>query len=233
LQELEECTPRGELYRIGRCPDVWTPPQIRADKDPPHRFDDPHKTYRVLYASTERLGCFVEVLAGFRRPIGSEASVLRDLAAIKGKDDFLPPGYVPLSWFDGRCIGRATSIGRFADIYAANWIGYLGKALAPQALRLGVTFLDAAVLQRDQPRTLTQAASAEAKRLGYNGIYYRSRFGHNIDNWAIFEPFSGSYLPEMSSRLQDADPDFQAALKIHKLGIYDSRFRHATQLPPE
>jgi hypothetical protein len=31
-----------------------------------NRFDDPDATYRVLYASSQRLGCFVETLARFQ-----------------------------------------------------------------------------------------------------------------------------------------------------------------------
>jgi hypothetical protein len=232
LRELEECSPVGELFRIGRCSGVWTPRPIREDAEPPYRFDDPQKIYLVLYTSSQRLGCFLETLADFRRPIGDEASVLEDLAAIKGEDDFFPPGYVPLSWFDGRCLGNANSTGRFADIYAAHWVGFLSEALATQIRQLGLKYLDAAVLQRDQPRMLTQTASAEVKRRGYSGIYYRSRFGHNIDNWAIFEPFSDLHLGEMSAPITIDDPDFQEALNVHHLGVYDSRFKRAIQAPP-
>jgi len=31
-----------------------------------NRFDDPDATYRVLYASSQKLGCFLETLAPFR-----------------------------------------------------------------------------------------------------------------------------------------------------------------------
>jgi len=45
------------------------------------------------------------------------------------------------------------------------------------------------VLQRHAPRRLTQLASLEARRKNFEGIYYRSRYGHDLENWALFEPF--------------------------------------------
>ncbi len=50
---------------------------------------------------------------------------------------------------------------------------------------------------------------------GLDGIRYLSRYGHDVETWAVFEPFrintmeSNSIVPE--------DPDFQAALRIHSL----------------
>jgi hypothetical protein len=34
---------------------------------------------------------------------------------------------------------------------------------------------------------LTQQAGRLAFELGYAGVYYHSRYGHSIENWAIFE----------------------------------------------
>ena len=50
-----------------------------------NRFDDPDATYRVLYASSQRLGCFLETRARFR----VDPKLLTELAEIAGEDDHL------------------------------------------------------------------------------------------------------------------------------------------------
>jgi hypothetical protein len=42
---------------------------------------------------------------------------------------------------------------------------------------------------KGKPRRLTQLSSLEVYKAGLNGIYYRSRYGHDLENWALFEPF--------------------------------------------
>ena len=56
----------GVIHRLGRKPDPWAPPDWASagpDGTFGNRFDDPDATYCVLYASSQRLGCFVETLA--------------------------------------------------------------------------------------------------------------------------------------------------------------------------
>jgi len=59
-----------------------------------NRFDDPGATYRVLYASSQRLGCFLETLARFR----IDLKLAAELAEIQGDADHLPQGEVPVEW---------------------------------------------------------------------------------------------------------------------------------------
>ena len=57
------------IYRIARRPDPWQPPDCsRANPDGTfgNRFDDPEGYYRVIYASSQKLSCFLETLARFR-----------------------------------------------------------------------------------------------------------------------------------------------------------------------
>ena len=80
------------IYRLGRKPNPWSPPDWAStgpDGTFGNRFDDPDATYRVLYASSQRLGCFVETLARFR----VDPTLLAELAQIEGADD-----YGPLAW---------------------------------------------------------------------------------------------------------------------------------------
>ena len=87
-------TPTAPIFRLGRPPDPWEPPDwSRAHSDGTfgNRFDDPTGYYRVLYASSQRLSCFIETLARFR----PDLSLLAELDGIAGEDDYVPLGHVP------------------------------------------------------------------------------------------------------------------------------------------
>jgi len=183
---LETRTPTQPIYRVARYPDAWQLPDWSRAKDGTfgNRFDDPESEYRVLYASSQQVSCFVETLARFR----PDLPLLEELKAIAGEDDFLPIGEVPLNWCSNRAIGTATAEGNYADILGAEWIAGLRRKLASECLRLGFPDLDAVALQSSSPRTLTQLVSRVVYDMGLPGIYFRSRYGHNLENWALFEP---------------------------------------------
>jgi hypothetical protein len=197
------------VHRIGRGPDPWQYPdwsRANPDRTFGNRFDDPNGEYRVLYASSARLGCFLETLARFRPDVGLDA----ELRAIAGEDDFVPPGTVPVEWFDVRAMGSATAHGGFADIGSAEWLERLRRVL-------GINDFDASVLQRSGPRSLTQRVSEFVYREGFDGIRYLSKYGHDIENWALFEP---AELTEKRARaIAESDPDLLAALRIFHLAI--------------
>jgi hypothetical protein len=202
------------IHRIGRWPDPWLPPDwahAHSDGTFGNRFDDPQAYYRVIYTSSQRLGCFLETLARFR----PDLTLLAEFAEIEGDDDFTPLGTVPAGWLAGRLIGTAQTQGEYADIYAPGWISLLRRELASTAVALGLAEIDAATLQAGRPRQLTQEASLIVFRQGLDGICYRSRYGHSIENWAIFEPF-----PLRNTSAADIaadDPDLRSALHLHGL----------------
>ena len=213
---LEARRPVGPIFRLGRRPDAWQPPDwflAHSDGTFGNRFDDPDGYYRVLYASSQRLACFVETLARFR----PDLSLLAELSAIEGSDDFLPLGTLPREWLAVRMMGSAKMDGAFADIYAASWVSHLRKSLAADALRLGVKDIDLSTLENAQPRRLTQLASRQAYRLKFDGIFYHSRYGHSLENWAIFEPFPLENA--ISEALSEDDPDLMEALRIHAIHL--------------
>ena len=72
--------------------------------------------YRVLYASSQRVGCFLETLARFRVDLKLRA----ELAEIEGEDDYCPLGEVPLEWIEKRMMGVATASGEDADICSSE-----------------------------------------------------------------------------------------------------------------
>jgi hypothetical protein len=165
----------------------------------------------VLYASTQRLSCFLETLASFRPNL----TLIAELQEIQGDDDFWPLGVVPREWCDDRLLGTASAIGEYADVYASNWVAFLRKELARDVARLGLTEVDAGILQPDTPRRLTQLASAKVYERGFAGIYYRSRHGHDLENWALFEPFLIDPLRAESISIDD--PNLSQALTM--LGV--------------
>jgi hypothetical protein len=204
------------LFRIGRQPDPWQPPDwSRASPDGTfgNRFDDPQGNYRVLYAASQELSCYVETLARFRLDL----ALLAELKEIEGDDDFFPLGEVPNEWCEGRLLGTASANGDYADIYASEWVAFLRANLASECLRLGVRDLDAAVLQNYSPRRITQLASLRIYERGFSGIYYRSRFGHDLENWALFEPFR--ITPIDSKDISVDDPILREALDLLGLKI--------------
>jgi predicted dehydrogenase len=90
-------TPTAPIFRLGRPPDPWEPPdwsRAHGDGTFGNRFDDPTGYYRVLYASSQRLSCFIETLAAF-----DPMSLLAELDGIAGEYTF------------GKPIERTTSIG--------------------------------------------------------------------------------------------------------------------------
>jgi len=53
--------------------------------------------------------------------------------------------------------------------------------------------------------------------VGYPGVYYRSRYAHDLENWALFEPFR---TREMTSEpIADDRPAFREALRILGLKV--------------
>jgi len=213
---LESNTPPQTIFRIARKPDPWQPPDwSRAISDGTfdNRFDDPEGYYRVLYAASQKLSCFLETLARYR----PDLTLLAELNQIEGENDFFPLGRVPREWCDERLLGSALAEGAYADIYAAEWIALLRHHLAGECLQLGLSDLDASVLQSHAPRRITQLASLEVWRLNFDGIYYRSRYGHDLENWALFEPFR---IRQATSRAFGIDdPDFVEALRILGLKV--------------
>ncbi len=213
---LEVELPRAPIYRIGRAPNPWSAPDwARAHSDGTfgNRFDDPQAYYRVVYGSSQRLGCFLETLGRFR----PDLTLLAELDAIEGPDDFTPLATLPRSWLQGRMISSAQAEGRYADIYAAGWIAHLRRELAAAALAFGIADIDASTLERRSPRQLTQQASLVVYREGFDGVYYRSRYGHSIQNWALFEPFM--LTPAAPVGIQPDDADLQTALRLHGIAL--------------
>ena len=121
--------PDGPLYRLGRHPDPWAWPDwayAGPDGTFGNRYDDPEASYRVLYASSQRVGTFLETLARFR----PDLEVLAELEEI----DELPrrrSSYIAtIPWSAMRCCGGGCTM-NYNAISAQRIAGALG---APKSL---------------------------------------------------------------------------------------------------
>src|SRR5229473_1766956 len=88
-------------------------------------------------------------------------------------------------------------------------------ALAGHLERFGIDDIDASALQKTAPRILTQLASRIVFYAGFSGIYYLSKYGHDIENWALFEPFQITVRDPETVPVEDRD--LQLALRLHSL----------------
>jgi hypothetical protein len=88
--------------------------------------------------------------------------------------------------------------------------GYLRQALASDCIALGLKDLDDSVLQQGEPRRLTQLASLKVNEA--------ARYGHDLENWALFEPFEIS-SPKAPLAVKPDDIDLQEACRLLGLKI--------------
>ena len=73
------------------------------------------------------------------------------------------------------------------------------------------------MLQRSAPRRLTQSVSAVVYRQGFHGIRYLSKHGHEIENWALFEP--AELTEAAASEIGREDPDLHEAFRLFHLAL--------------
>lgn len=210
------------VYRLARVPDPWAWPdwsQATADGTFGNRWDDPEGTYRVLYASSSRLGALIETLARFR----PDLVVVAGLDEIDGGGAPIAAGTVPDEWLAHGLLAVAELTGVYADIGAAASLAVLRSRLAARAIHYGLPEIDAAAIRVVSPRGFTQ----EVSRLVYEcatehgdpfaGIRYSSRLDDTTINWAVFEPDLPSPLPFQpleSQHLDPSDTDVQRALAV-------------------
>ena len=226
---LPSLDPPRPLYRIGRAPDPWAWPRWdyqHTDGTFGNRWDDPGARFRVIYAASQRLGSFLEVLARFR----PDPAVIAGLSDIEGEDDALAPGRVPRSFLAARVMGEAVVTGHFADIDAVDALAHLREKLAGRLVHHEIDDLDASAIKGAQ-RAFTQEVAEYVYELTnpageacYSGIAYASRLGDDQQNWAIFETPS----PEAEARLiergdtrpiLDSDPDLRRAMELFHLEL--------------
>lgn len=221
---LSAARPAGHLHRVGRAPDAWAwPPWSYAGEDGTfgNRFDDPAGAYRMLYASSQRVGTFLETLARYRTDPALVAAFqeIADDDHEAARYPTIPPGVVPIYWCESRRIGTARHDGPFADIGQSSSVAHLRAILASRLVHYGLEDLDVGELRRRSARALTQEISRYVFERGVTedgerllGIRYLSRLGDDIENWAIFE--GSEPYDKASEEISRGDPDLVRALEM-------------------
>lgn len=216
--------PPRPVYRLGRRPEPWDWPDWDYQHDDGtfgNRWDDPDGLYRVLYAASQRIGTFLEVLACHR----PDPDLIAELGEIEGETDAVVSGQVPMSRLEARVMGEAALEGRFADIDAVASLAYLRSALAARLGDHELEDLDASAIKSGK-RKFTQEVSRHVYELSdeegrrvYDGVAYASRLGDDQHNWAIFEspdPATNARVIQRgaNSEISSSDPDLVEAVRI-------------------
>ena len=105
----------------------------------------------------------------------------------------------------------------------AESLAYLHVRLAARLVHFRIPELDGSAIRLTAPRRFTQEVSShiyaladEAGQPLFAGIAYRSRFGDNYQNWALFErPQPPDMLHDQRIRGIDAEaPELRTALAL-------------------
>jgi hypothetical protein len=238
-------TPDGDLhtvrhrdvpvYRVGYRPDPWnwTPWEYAGTDGRFHgRWDDPHGTWRTLYAGFSPLACYLEVLAAFRADpvVAEELDAIVDNA--DGGEDARHPttvaGSVPRSWCAPRLFASGWLTGTFVVPGHPESLPTLRARFLNEAKAFGLADLDAAAIRDSRPRALTQAISAWIYTLSVGdgaplgGIEFASRHGDNLTLWALYERDTASNAPPQISPISvdpvhGENPDLKQAMRLHRL----------------
>lgn len=155
--------PRSPLYRVGRPPDPFVPPEwryVRPDGTFGGRYDDPRgrrgvpsrDRYRVLYFASHPAGAYGESVAQFRPSV-------KVLDQYGGRMPFGIQPTIPHDWRVGRRLGAAVLSATLplADLDAAETVQALRPVLAPVAMRLQIPDVDVSAITGPR-RELTQEA---------------------------------------------------------------------------
>lgn len=221
------------IWRVGHAPTPWQFTNwAYADTDGRFdgRWDDPDGSYRVLYASTTRLGAFIEALGDFRAD-PQVAAGLKDIVVDEQDDEVIvPSGHVPVSWSRGRVLGQAAVTASCAHVGHSRSLARLRRTLSPLVVRYQLNDLDAAAIRLNAPRAFTQHLSRFVYECTdtdgtpqFDGIAYQSRFGDDLHNVALFElPDTTEAITPTSVTPIDVDDDaLLEAMQRHGLHWFD------------
>ena len=219
---------RQMVYRVGFGPRPWqwTPWDFAVAGRFDGRWDDPDGVWRTLYVADSPLGCYLEVLARFRRDPGL-ADALDDI----GDDPDYPTlaaGLVPAEWRTRRRLARASMTGVFVVVGSASTLATLRQHFLVVARALGIADVDAAAVRTPAPRAFTQTVAKRLYSVELNdgeplgGVEFSSRHSDEHVLWAIFERARDTFTSALltgrrSSAIEADDVELTRAMEIHRL----------------
>ena len=173
------------------------------------RYDDPLDIYPVVYAGSTLLGAFVEKLQPLRPSPAMRAALARIRNNAPGLTATPPAGTVFAAWLRKLYVGRGRLTGTFVDVTQASTLALLDRSMRGTLGRLRVRRLDLSAVTSGK-RKVTQEISRwvyERRTRDdrpFDGILYTSRFGANLECWAIFDRKTVQELPSKHFRLHNA-----------------------------
>jgi len=209
-----------------------------------------HDTYggRTVYTASTRRCAFDEVLAGFRRRLGTTDSLVKDAAAVgltvaefiaAMEQDWaslgvLYPGHVPAVWRTGRLMFTVTlpTAGWWVALDAPESIAAIRSELGDRLALLGVTDLDLTVLYGGNRAATVQIADwvrsiTVDDDTRPHGIVYRSRHaGGDVHAYWLRAVDAGLPLSseavtaDVGASIPVADPDLLATATRYGLVIH-------------
>jgi hypothetical protein len=211
-----ERTPAGLiLHRVGRRPDplAWVPWEWTGGG----RYDDPGRSFRVLYAAEDRQTALKEVLAPLRLRERSRSKLVQALEAL---DDIEKSGNasrfsLTRDWRLTRAFGRLAlaSDQVYLDLRSTEGLLEVQEALGKQ---LGILDLGLGEITSLSHET-TQAIARWAFASGCQAILYASRLAADGRCWAIFD--SATFTALAIEHIHFDDPDLRQVASIFKFAI--------------
>ena len=201
----------GTAFRVGRSPDpwAWTPHDFIGNG----RWDDPERTYRVMYTSDQRRGAVLEKLVWLARDIEATNGV----AGIGGPRRFMtnPSGVIPRQSLRILLLGKAVLEGAFADLATDDSVHCLRDILNDQVDAAAIGSVDPRVFWNTEDTPITQMISrfiyehsTDGDRT-YAGIRSKSAQDEDVRNWNLYE--GGRIIPSSSEPIDPQDRDVASA----------------------
>lgn len=172
------------VWRVGfyASPCAFTPHHLCGWN---HRFDDPRREYRTIYAADKKETCLREVLADLR----PDKKAVAEFKKLFGDDDSVEcAGRVTRAWREKHVlveVGINIYSGEMADIESAAVLTDLSERLRDELAARKFRRLDITRI-RSQDRDITRAASRLLHSDGHAGIDFRSRLD-KVPCHALFE----------------------------------------------
>lgn len=207
-------------YRVASYDPTLLPLLAGSDQDPPGRFDDPRREFRVRYVADSLRGCLVESVAQWRP---SASSVVEFAKAVARTDRDIEPAWhtpiIPQAWLEKQRKVRLRAAKHSGIFDLPSNIATLATSVAVAREvtdQLGGDYvLDeaATMLAGRRGRRISQAISAEVYRRDPqpDGLSFRSRFDITERCWAMFDHVDIEWLSSPECLDKECPEDYRAA----------------------
>lgn len=148
-----------------------------------HRFDDPRREYRTIYAARAVATCLLEVLQDFR----PDTRMLAEYAELFGGAP-VEPGAVPASYLAQTCLvpARLQGEGELANVDRLELRAAFERSASRLLVAQGMAHFDISQV-RSRDRVISRAFSRFAHEAGAAGVRFRS----NLDDRRCYALFEG------------------------------------------